>query len=70
MRLVELGSVPAGLEASLSNSAAASLNLKNTSEGDGESREVMADARNDGICWTLVNFIVALPWAALSRSSR
>ena len=61
--------MPAGLVAPFSNSAAADLNLKNTSEGDGESRERIAVARNDGICCALVKLMEVLPRAAVSRSS-
>ena len=64
-----LGSVPAGVEASLSKSAAAASNLKKTSDGEGESRDRMDAARNGGICCALVKLVCDLPGVASSRSA-
>ena len=47
-RLVAAGAVPSGFESSLSNATVASLNLKNTSDGDGESRSRVKAARKGG----------------------
>ena len=59
--------MPAGC-VSLSNSVAAALNLKNTSDADGESRRRMEVARNGGSCCALVNLVKARPTVAVSRS--
>ena len=63
------GSVPVELNTSLSNSVAAALNLKKTSEGEGESRERIEAARNGGICCALVKLVCDLPGVAPSRSA-
>ena len=68
-RLVVAGSVIVGLESSASNAAAASLNLKKTSAGDGALRSRIVAARNGGICCALVTKTLERPGVAFIRSS-